>query len=129
MKVNHKNMYVILKQQHKALSAVLNPTEVVENVNEIPDNFNQVGWDITIDKLQIMIDKMKALRDRKGKRLTPQFYRSIYNRALIGTSEIDKLNDTLDAANESDIDYEKECIRLNAEIYEMNKEIAEKSAE
>lgn len=127
MKVNHKQLYNALKQQKKVLQNQLNPETTTEKVNEIPENFNQVGWDITIEKVEQMLEKMKQLREIKAKRLTPQFYRSIYNRALIGINEIDKLHDVLTAENK-DIDYESENIKLNAEIYQLNIQLQEKLA-
>lgn len=126
MKVNHKQVYMVLKQQAKALQEQLNPSPEVEQVNVIPENFNQVGWDITIEKVELMVSKLKQLRELKGKRLTPQFYRSIYNRALIAINEADKLLETL-SIDSADIDYEAECIKLNAEIYQMNLQLAEKA--
>lgn len=128
MKVNHKQLYTALKQQAKVLQAQLNPVDNVEKVNEIPENFNQVGWDLTIEKVELMLLKLKELRDNKGKRLTPQFYRSIYNRALIAINESDKLLETLTTESE-DIDYEAECVKLNAEIYQLNLQLAEKQKE
>jgi hypothetical protein len=128
MKVNHKQMYLMLKTQAKALKAQLNPEAVGEQVNEIPENFNQVGWDLTIEKVETLLNKMKALREVRGKRLTPQFYRSIYNRALIANGEIDKLYETLTAEAETGVDYEAECVKLNAEIFALNNQLAEKLA-
>lgn len=127
MKVNHKQMYLMLKQQVKVLQAQVSPP--AEKANEIPENFNQIGWDITIEKTQLMLDKMIELREMKGKRLTPPFYRTIYNRALIAINEIDKLAESLEMENNKDIDFESECIYLNAEIYKLNKALAEKAAE
>ena len=126
MKVNHKQLYLGLKQQAKALQAQLNPLADAEKVNEIPENFNQVGWDLTIEKVELMVSKMKQLRDNKGKRLTPQFYRSIYNRALIAISEADKLLEII-TTESTDIDYEAECVKLNAEIFNLNNLLAEKA--
>jgi len=124
MKVNHKQLYLGLKQQAKVLEALLNPVADGEKVNETPENFNQVGWDLTIEKVELMVAKMKELREVKGKRLTPQFYRSIYNRALIAISEADKLLETL-TTESAEIDYEAECVKLTAKIYELNNRLAE----
>lgn len=124
MKVNHKQMYLNLRQQVKALEMQLNPPD--EKANSIPENFNQVGWDTTIEKLEILIDKMKQLREIKGKRLTPQFYRSIYNRALIGANEIDKLHETLSVEVE-EIDFEAENMKLIAKVHELNKQVEAKA--
>lgn len=124
MSVNHKQMYLLLQQQKSLLESKLNPELNVNRVNEIPEDFNQTGWDTTIEKVEILVQKMKDLRELKGKRLTPQFYRSIYNRALIGSNEIDKMVLTL-TTNDDSIDFEAECIKLNAEIYELNKQVSE----
>lgn len=120
MKVNHKQMYLQLRQQLKALEMQLNPP--AERVNAIPENFNQVGWDTTIEKLEILIEKMKQLREIKGKRLTPQFYRTIYNRALIGISEIDKMYEKL-SVDDEEIDFEAENMKLIAKVHELNKQV------
>lgn len=127
MKVNHKQMYLMLKQQAKALQSQISPAANSEQVNEVPENFNQIGWDATIEKVEQMLEKLKQLRASKGKRLTPQFYRSIYNRSLIAIVEADKMFETLTAEN-TEIDYEAECVKLNAEIYTLNIQAAEKAA-
>lgn len=126
MKVNYKQLYLGLNQQAKALRNQLNPVAAeVEKVNEIPENFNQIGWDTTIEKIELMVSKMKQLREIKGKRLTPQFYRSIYNRALIACGEADKLIETLTAEN-TEINYEAEVLKLNVEIVNLQTQLAEK---
>lgn len=124
-KVNYKQLYLGLMQQAKALKAQLNPVEEGgERVNEIPDNFNQIGWDLTIEKVELMVAKMKQLREIKDKRLTPQYYRSIYNRALIAINESDKLIETL-TTETANINYEAEVPKLNAEIVALQNQIAE----
>jgi hypothetical protein len=128
MKVNQKAMYLMLKQQAKSLQNQISPAANVEQVNEVPENFNQNGWDSTIEKVEQMLEKMKQLRDVKGNRLTPPFYRSIYNRALIANNEIEKLKETLSLPVDTSIDYEAECVKLNAEIYTLNIQVAEKAA-
>lgn len=126
MKVNYKQLYLGLRQQLKSLENQLNPVTETEKVNEIPDNFNQIGWDATIEKVELMLEKLKQLKEIKGKRLTPQFYRSIYNRSLIACNEADKLYETLTAEN-IEIDYESEVIKLNAEIVKLQNKLAEKA--
>jgi hypothetical protein len=125
MKVNHKQMYLQLRQQVRALEMQLNPP--AEKVNAIPENFNQVGWDTTIEKLEILIEKMKQLREIKGKRLTPQFYRSIYNRALIGMNEVDKLQEKL-SVDVDNIDFEAENKKMIAKLHELHKQVEAKEA-
>ena len=120
MKVNQKQMYLQLRQQLKALEMQLNPP--AEKANSIPENFNQVGWDTTIEKLEELIVKMKQLREIKGKRMTPQFYRSIYNRALIGMNEVDKLQEKL-SVDVDNIDFEAENMKLIAKVHELNKQL------
>ena len=125
MKVNHKQMYLNLRQQVRALEMQLNPP--AEKVNAIPENFNQVGWDTTIEKLEILIEKMKQLREIKGKRLTPQFYRSIYNRALIGMNEVDKLQEKL-SVDVDNIDFEAENKKLIAKLHELHLQVEAKES-
>lgn len=115
MKINYKQMVLTLKHQVKELEGIINPAGVVDKVNEIPDNFNQVGWDTTIEKVESMLVKMKELRELKGKLLTPQFYRSIYNRSIIALGELDRAIDSRLSEN-ADINYEAEYFRLTAEV-------------
>lgn len=122
MKVNYKQVYGVLSQQVKALRHQLHPVEGETVVNEIPSNFNQIGWDLTIEKAELMVEKLKKLRDNKGKRLTPQFYRSIFNRALIAIGEADKLLESF-TAETKEIDYEAEVLKLNAEFVELQNEL------
>lgn len=126
MKVNQKQMYLQLRQQLKALEMQLNPP--AERVNAIPENFNQVGWDTTIEKLEELIAKMKQLREIKGKRLTPQFYRSIYNRALIGMNEVDKLQEKL-SVDVGNIDFEAENKKLVAKLHELHQQVEAKESD
>lgn len=120
MKVNYKQMYLMLKQQEKVLNNQIAPNTTFEKVNEVPENFNQIGWDLTIEKMEQLLEKMKDVRVIKGKRLTPQFYRSILNRALIGINEINKLQETISADVDDSMNYELECIKLTAEINQLN---------
>lgn len=128
MKVNYKQLYLGLNQQAKSLREKLNPVVDADKVNEIPENFNQIGWNVSIEKVELMISKMKQLVAVKGNRLTPQFYRSIYNRALIATGEADKLIESL-AAETTDINYEVEANKLNGEIFQLQAKIVEMEAE
>jgi phage shock protein A len=128
MKVNHKQLFLGLRQQQKALLAQLQPAGTADKVNEIPENFNQVGWDTTIEKMEQLLEKMKELRANKGKRLTPQFYRSIYNRCIIAIGESDKLLETLTVDDDS-IDYETESFKLMAEISKLKEQVAKVEAE
>lgn len=114
MKVNHKQMYLLLRQQVRALQ----PKAETERANHIPENFNQIGWELTEKKLEELLAKLKELRARKGNRLTPQFYRTIYNRALIGMNEADKLAETL-SVEDGSINFEAENIKLMAQIQEL----------
>lgn len=125
MKVNHKQMYLNLRQQVRALEMQLNPP--AEKANSIPENFNQVGWDTTIEKLEELIVKMKQLREIKGKRMTPQFYRSIYNRALIGMNEVDKLQEKL-SVDVDNIDFEAENKKLVAKLHELHLQVEAKES-
>lgn len=126
MKVNQKQMYLQLRQQVRALEMQLNPP--AERANSIPENFNQVGWDTTIEKLEELIAKMKQLREIKGKRLTPQFYRSIYNRALIGMNEVDKLQEKL-SVDVGNIDFEAENKKLVAKLHELHQQVEAKESD
>lgn len=125
MKVNYKTLYTALKQQKKVLQAKLQPNER-ESINHIPDDFNQNGWDLTIEKLDVLRAKLVELSEMKGNLLTPQFYRSIYNRALIATNEAEKLIEKI-SLDKADIDYETEVAKLNVEIVQLQQQLEEKA--
>lgn len=118
MKINYKQMVQALNHQIKELKGIINPTEVVDKVNEIPENFNQKGWDTTIEKVESMLELMKQLRAVKGNLLTPQFYRSIYNRALIATGELERAIESRKPSVEN-VNYEQEYFRLTAEVNDL----------
>lgn len=118
MKINYKQMVMALNHQIKELKGIINPAEAVEKTNEVPENFNQTGWDTTIEKVESMLEKMKQLRSIKGKLLTPQFYRSIYNRALIAGNELDRAIESRTSTDEN-VNYETEYFRLTAEVNEL----------
>lgn len=123
IKPNQKQMYELLMQQVKAARAELNPDQATGQVNVIPENFNQIGWDTTIEAVRTMLEKMIQLREVKGKLLTPQFFRSIYNRCLIADGEIDRLYDKITMDSDS-IDFDAEVIRLNGELFQLNQQLA-----
>lgn len=121
MKVNYKQLYFQLKQQEKALLAKLNPVDETK-VNEIPEDFNQNGWELTVEKLDQLSLKLQELQQLKGNRLTPPFYKSIFNRALIGINEANKLIEKLQTET-IDLDFEEEVQKLTVAIVELQKEV------
>lgn len=123
MKVNYKTLFLALNQQKKELQNKLNPNQK-ESINSIPEDFNQNGWELTIEKLESLTTKLKDLSSKKGKRLTPQFYRSIYNRTLIANNEADKLLEKIELET-SEIDYEAEVSKLNLEIVQLQQQLSE----
>lgn len=112
---NHKQMYVMLKAQLKALKPE------AEQPNKLPEGFNQNGWEWTEQKVEQLHGMMRSLRERKGKRLTPRFYEVLYNRCIIAIREAEQLLDRLAIENE-DIDFEAECFRLMDEIQRLKSE-------
>lgn len=122
MKVNYKTLYTVLNQQKKELLNKLNPQQK-ESINEIPEDFNQNGWELTIEKLDALREKLVQLSELKGNLLTPQFYRPIYNRALIATNEADKLIEKI-LLDKTEINYELEVTKLNLEIVQLQQELA-----
>lgn len=115
-----KQMYTMLKQQINSLKKQLSGEAAIPN--EIPKDFNQKGWDLTIASVENMLTKMKEARDVKGKRMTPQFFRSIFNRTVLADSELDKFIESVTAVEDTNIDYGAECIRLTAELHELNQQ-------
>lgn len=127
MSVNQKQLYKMLLMQEKQLQNELNPTEA--SVTEIPEDFNKVGWDLTVEMLEKLIVRLNTARENKGKRMTPQFYRAIFNRVVTANSDLDKMEKDIELSTQTGIDYSVECQRLNESIFQLNKQIAEKSAE
>lgn len=121
MKVNYKQLYFQLKQQEKALLSKLHPVDEVK-ANELPEDFNQNGWQLTVEKLEQLTAKLNELQQLKGNRLTPPFYKSIYNRALIGINEANKLIEKL-LTESTDLNYEEEVQKLTVTIVELQKEV------
>lgn len=121
---NERKLYMSLREKLTALQ----PKAETEQPNQLPENFNQVGWDLTIEKLEVLIAKLKELREKKGKRLTPPYYQYVYNRALIGINESDKLLEklTIESANLEFL--QAENLRMMAEIQKLEQEQAKKES-
>lgn len=118
MSVNHKQMYIFMKQETERLEKLLNGEEVVPT--EIPADFNQRGWDLTIVAVEKMLDKMKQARAVKGKRMTPQFFRSIFSRTLLADVDLNKFI-TNATPIPDDLDFQAECIKLTARLYDLQR--------
>lgn len=127
MSVNQKQLYKMLLMQEKQLQNELNPTE--GTVTEIPEDFNKIGWDLTVDMLEKLIVRLNKARENKGKRMTPQFYRAIFNRVITANSDLDKMEKDMELSSQTGIDYALECQRLNQSIFELNKQIADKAVQ
>lgn len=121
---NERKLYMSLREKLTALQ----PKGEAEQPNQLPENFNQVGWDLTIEKLEVLIAKLKELREKKGKRLTPPYYQYVYNRALIGINESDKLLEKLTIESASLEFLQAENLRMMAEIQKLEQEQAKKDS-
>lgn len=119
---NERKLYMSLREKLTALQ----PKAETEQPNQLPENFNQVGWDLTIEKLEVLIAKLKELREKKGKRLTPPYYQYVYNRALIGINESDKLLEKLTIESASLEFLQAENLRMMAEIQKLEQEQTKK---
>lgn len=117
MSAAQKQMYAMMKNEVERLEKELNGEHVVPN--EIPSDFNQTGWDLTIQAVENMLEKMKAARDVKGKRLTPQFFRSIFNRTILADADLNKFM-SMAKPEDTNIDYGAETIKLTAKLHELN---------
>lgn len=112
---NERKLYMSLREKLNALQ----PKAETEQPNQLPENFNQVGWDLTLEKLELLIAKLTELREKKGKRMTPPFYQYIYNRALIGINEADKLLEKLTIENATLEFLQAENLRMMQEINQL----------
>lgn len=119
---NERKLYLSLRE--KLIS--LQPKTQTEQPNQLPENFNQTGWDLTIEKVETLLVKLKELKEKKGKRLTPPFYRYVYNRAVIGIIESDKLLEKLTIENASREFLQAENLRMMVEIQKLEQEQAKK---
>lgn len=112
MKVNYKQMYLLLLQERRSLLDKLEPKA------SLPDGFNQTGWDDTIQAVETLLANLKELRDLKGKRLTPRFFQGIYTQSIGKIRDAERLLERwrVESAN---IDFEAECTRLTAENQQL----------
>lgn len=108
MRVNYKQMYLLLLQERRSLLTKL------EGKARLPERFNQTGWDDTIEAVETLLAKLKELRELKGKRLTPRFFQGIYTQSVNKIRDADRLLERW-RAEIADIDFEAECFRLTME--------------
>lgn len=112
MRVNYKQMYLLLLQERRSLLTKL------EGKPTLPEGFNHKGWDDTIQAVDTLLMKLKELRELKGKRLTPRFFQGIYTQTLAKIRDAERLLERWKADVE-EIDFEAECTRLIAENQEL----------
>ena len=108
MRVNYKQMYLLLLQERRSLLNKL------EGKPTLPEGFNKTGWDDTIEVLETLLTKLKELRELKGKHLTPRFFQGIYTQSVAKIRNAETLLERW-KADVAEIDFEAECIRLTAE--------------
>lgn len=121
MRVNYKQMYLLLLQERRALLEKLQPKAA------LPDNFNHHGWDDTIEQVETLLAKLKELRELKGKRLTPRFFQGIYTMAVGKNRDADRLLERW-RAESAEVDFEAECAKLTAENQKLRAELEAASA-
>lgn len=121
MRVNYKQMYLLLLQERRSLLNKL------EGKPTLPEGFNQTGWDDTIEAVETLLMKLKELRELKGKRLTPRFFQGIYTQSVNKIRDADRLLERWKADIE-DIDFEAECTRLTAENQQLRAKLEAASA-
>lgn len=121
MRVNYKQMYLLLLQERRALLEKLQPKAT------LPDNFNHQGWDDTIEQVESLLAKLKELRELKGKRLTPRFFQGIYTMAVGKNRDADRLLERW-RAESAEVDFEAECAKLTAENQKLRAELEAASA-
>ena len=120
MRVNYKQLYLLLLQERRSLLSEL------EGKPRLPETFNQTGWDDTIEAVEILLAKLKELRELKGKRLTPRFFQGIYTQSVNKIRDADRLLERW-KADVDDIDFEAECARLTEENLELRAELEAKA--
>lgn len=116
MRVNYKQMYLLLLQERRAL------LEKVQPKATLPDNFNHKGWDDTIEQVENLLAKLKELRELKGKRLTPRFFQGIYTMAVGKNRDADRLLERW-RAESAELDFEAECAKLTAENQQLRAQL------
>ena len=116
MRVNYKQMYLLLLQERRALLEKLQPKAT------LPDNFNHKGWDDTIEQVENLLAKLKELRELKGKRLTPRFFQGIYTMAVGKNRDADRLLERW-RAESAELDFEAECAKLTAENQKLRAQL------
>lgn len=116
MRVNYKQMYLLLLQERRALLEKLQPKAT------LPDNFNHTGWDVTIEQVENLLAKLKELRELKGKRLTPRFFQGIYTMAVGKNRDADRLLERW-RAESAEVDFEAECAKLTAENQQLRAQL------
>lgn len=121
MRVNYKQMYLLLLQERRSLLNQL------EGKPRLPETFNQTGWDDTIEAVETLLRKLKELRELKGKRLTPRFFQGIYTQSMSKIRDAERLLERWKADIE-DIDFEAECTRLTAENQQLRAKLEAASA-
>lgn len=121
MRVNYKQMYLLLLQERRALLEKAQPKV------GLPDDFNQKGWDETIEQVENLLAKLKELREMKGKRLTPRFFQGIYTMALGKNRDADRLLERW-RAETAELDFEAECAKLTVENQELRAKLEAASA-
>jgi len=121
MRVNYKQMYLLLLQERRAL------LEKVQPKASLPDNFNHKGWDDTIEQVENLLAKLKELRELKGKRLTPRFFQGIYTMAVGKNRDADRLLERW-RAESAELDFEAECAKLTAENQQLRAQLEAASA-
>lgn len=121
MRVNYKQMYLLLLQERRSLLNKL------EGKPRLPEGFNQTGWDDTIEAVETLLAKLKELRELKGKRLTPRFFQGIYSQCINKIRDADRLLERWKVDIE-DIDFEAECTRLTAENQQLRAKLEAASA-
>lgn len=112
MRVNYKQMYLLLLQERRSLLTRL------EGKPTLPEGFNQTGWDDTIHQVETLLFLLTKLRELKGKRLTPRFFQGIYTMAVGKIRDAERLLERW-KADVSEIDFEAECAKLTAENQEL----------
>lgn len=112
MRVNYKQMYLLLLQERRSLLTKL------EGKPRLPEGFNQTGWDDTIEAVETLLTKLKELRELKGKRLTPRFFQGIYTQSVGKIRDAERLLERW-KADVAEIDFEAECTRLTAENQQL----------
>jgi hypothetical protein len=129
-KIDFVQLYKDLIKEKKKLTAPVTTASNETDKVEIPEDFNQSGWALTKKAVTELLNKIEIFEAVKEKRMTPQFYKAVYNRAIVATGEINTILERIEVAKQVEIviDYETAVTELMIQIKAIKAGIIEAGA-